>query len=181
MSRKRVAPFRLHNTRISSPNIQVYQCEYYRPGCYHIPEVVHRVTPYHLACFEQWQPYCNTATYVVDPFGRADYSSDFEYQLQIPTSVHVQPNEVIYNFYNDGEAEISSLPHIEEEDYAEDHEVCVRKRKRLNNESQFLNKKVPILSKSYCEEFSGNNVYRSNEGYLVEEPNDNIPESVQNI
>lgn len=165
MSRKRVASFELLNNGIPTPNYQLYQYEYIRPGCYYFPQVTPQVTPYNCTYLDHWQPYCTAATYVVDGFGRANYPSDFEYQLQVGTPMQPQTREIIYNYYDDGETEISSLPQIEEEDIRDDLDVSFSKKKRLNND--------PVLKKSYSGELaagSNNNVYRSKEGYLVEEP-----------
>lgn len=171
MSRKRPVPARFFSNGVPTPNVQAYQYEYYRPGCYYIPQDVRQVTPYVNTYFNHWQPYCNTATYVVDPFGRANYPSDFEYQLQVPTVIHhLQPaNEILYQYYDNGETELASLPQIEEDDCIEnENDVSVRKRKHFNDGNGHYRNKI------CCKEFGNENIYRANEGYLVEEPNDNL-------
>ncbi|KNC24848.1 hypothetical protein FF38_07848 [Lucilia cuprina] len=179
MSRKRMSAVRLFSNGIPTPYNQVHPYEYYRPGCYYIPQVEHQVTPYTHTYSDHWQPYCNTATYVVDCFGRVNYPSDFEYQLQVPTTTFMQspPREVLYQYYDNGEAEIASLPQIEEEDSVDDQDVFVSKRKRFNHEDRLGNERA--LKKSNRKKLKQNNyVYRSNEGYLVEEPSDNVCESI---
>ena len=189
MSRKRLAPVRYFSNGIPLPHIQDYEYEYYRPGCYFIPIIEREVTPYINTYTNQWFPYCNTATYVIDRYGRANYLSDFEYQLQVPSQPLPRPQtrEVIYHFYNDGEVELSSLPQIDEEDIDDDNQgVCLRKRKRFNSEHRFENMETELTGRQ-CDECQDNgnkndnnntNIYRSNEGYLVEEPSDNVPDKV---
>lgn len=192
MSRKRLAPVRYFSNGVPLPYMQNYQYEYYRPGCYYIPVIEREVTPYNNTYMNQWMPYCNTATYVIDRYGRANYLSDFEYQLQVPTQSLTQPHvrEVIYNFYNDGEVELSSLPQIEEEDIDDDNQDNhLPKRKRYNSKNHLENTPTNFTElqgdecRSNDNENSENNgnVYRSNEGYLVEEPSDNVLDKVEDI
>lgn len=171
MSRKRISSIISNGLPIS--NLEPNQHVYFRPGCYHTPQVACQVTPYTQTYYNQWQPDCINATYVVDSYGQVYYQNNLEYQFQVPY--------VIASYQ-----EISSTPQIEED--CDDLDVSPRKRERLNDfEDQECCATLPILlSHSYNKDRSSSNTtpnntpnkYRASEGYIVEEPIDNVSDKI---
>uniref|UniRef100_A0A034V204 Uncharacterized protein n=1 Tax=Bactrocera dorsalis TaxID=27457 RepID=A0A034V204_BACDO len=182
MSRKRnsnrVSMALLHSI-VPCPSIEEYECEYYRPGCYCIPQAMPHVAPYTCAYLHdyvpQWTAACHTATYVVDAYGMVYYLSDFEHQLQFPNNmVH---SDIVYhipNFFDGQDYEVAT-----EEDESET--VSPRKRERLENENDSEDMD-PEYNKDFCQDYEfsdvnseSNPLKKSNDSdheYLVEEPSD---------
>lgn len=155
-------------------SIEDYEFEYYRPGCYCIPQVMPNIAPYTCAYLHeyvpQWTAACNTATYVVDAYGMVYYLSDFEHQLQFPNSmVH---SDIVYHIPNYFDV-------ATEEDESET--VSPRKRECLENENNSEDTEKES-STDFCQgyEFSdvdteSNSLKKSEDSeheYLVEEPSD---------
>uniref|UniRef100_A0A0A1WLJ5 RNA replication protein n=1 Tax=Zeugodacus cucurbitae TaxID=28588 RepID=A0A0A1WLJ5_ZEUCU len=182
MSRKRnsnrISMALLHSI-VPCPSIEEYEFEYYRPGCYCIPQVLPNVAPYTCAYLHeyvpQWTAACNTATYVVDAYGMVYYLSDFEHQLQFPNNVvHSDIDYHIPNYFHEQDYEVAT-----EEDDSET--VSPRKRERLENENdseeteQESNKDSCQNYEFYDVNSESNLVKKSDDSeheYLVEEPSD---------
>lgn len=160
-------------------SIEEYELEYYRPGCYCIPQVMQNVAPYTCAYLHeyvpQWTTACNTATYVVDAYGMVYYLSDFEHQLQFPNNmVHSNIAYHMPNYFDEQGYEATT-----EEDECET--VSPRKRERLENENDSEDTEQES-NKEFCQDYEFSDVNPesnplkktedSEHEYVVEEPSD---------
>ncbi|KAI9580362.1 hypothetical protein GQX74_010772 [Glossina fuscipes] len=179
MSRKRA----LLDAEISGSATDSYEnYVYYRPGCYSIPQVVRRATPYTCTYLQPWYPYCTAATYVVDDYGRVYYLSDFEHQLQVPRPPLPLQTEIVYHYYKIDDNVDNRIVTVEEED---DDAVSPNKRERYDDsdDTEAGEEIANALITTRTLNTSDNNhdrikrgypnIYRVKEGYIVEEPAEN--------